>query len=422
MDKKLVITGMGVITPIGNTVDTYWQNLIDGKTGIGPIESIDTEGLPVRFAGEVRDFNPKDYMPRKLAGEMDRFMQMAYAAAGQALTDAQLYAEADEADAPAAAHVAEPFRTGIIMGTALNGITTITETERKYNAASIKKVGPRFLAKCIGNIGASQIAIANGIKGPSMTLNTACASGGDAISLSAMHLNSGLADVMVAVGAEAPVTAILIQSLASAQALSTANERPQQACRPFDADRDGFVIGEGAGALIIETEEHAKARGAHIYAELAGFGNNTDAYHTVTPRPDGEGEILSMRQALQMAGIDPAQIGYINAHGTATIKGDITENLSVKAVFGEDTDVIIGSTKGATGHMMGAGGITEVITCIKAVETGLLPPTLNLENKDPECDLTYADALTEAPGLEYAMSNAFGFGGQNSSIIVGKYR
>ena len=407
MDKKLVITGMGVITPIGNTVDAYWENLIAGKTGVDLITSIDTTDIPVKFAGEVRDFVAKDHMPRKLSTEMDRFMQMAYAAAGQALEQA--------------GGVQEPYRTGIIMGTALNGITTITETETKYQEAKVKKVGPRFLAKCIGNIGASQIAIANGIMGPSMTLNTACASGGDAISLCAMHLQAGLADTMIAVGAEAPVTAILIQSLVSAQALSTNNDDPAGACRPFDADRDGFVIGEGAGALIIETEEHALARGARIFGVLAGYGNNTDAYHTVTPKPDGSGEIACMKQALDMAGIDPSEIGYVNAHGTATIKGDITEDLSVKTVFGEGSSVKIGSTKAATGHMMGAGGITEVITCLKALETGLLPPTLNLEHQDPECVMQYVSEVCEAPGIRYAMSNAFGFGGQNSSVIVGKY-
>ena len=254
-----------------------------------------------------------------------------------------------------------------------------------------------------------------------MTLNTACASGGDAISLCIMHLQAGLADTMIAVGAEAPVTAVLIQSLVSAQALSTRNDDPQGASRPFDADRDGFVIGEGAGALVIETEEHAKARGAHIYAVLAGCGNNTDAYHTVTPKPDGEGEILCMKQALEMAGIQPSQIGYVNAHGTATIKGDVTEDLSTRTVFGTDSNVKIGSTKGATGHMMGAGGITEIITCVKALETGILPPTLNLENLDPECVMQYVSAAEEVSGMEYAMSNAFGFGGQNSSVIVGKY-
>lgn len=407
MNKKLVITGMGAITPIGNTVESFWENLIAGRTGVDRIESIDTTDLPVKFAAEARDFVAKEHMPRKLSTEMDRFMQMGFAAAGQALNQA--------------GGVTDPFRTGIIMGTSLSGIITITETEAKYQSSKIKKVGPRLLPKYIGNIGAAQIAIAHGIKGPSMTVSTACASGGDAISLCAMHLQAGFADAMIAVGAEAPVTAILIQSLASAQALSTRNDDPHGACRPFDVDRDGFVIGEGAGALVIETEEHALARGARIYGVLAGCGNNTDAYHTVTPKPDGSGEIACMKQALGMAGIEPSQIGYVNAHGTATVKGDITEDLSVRTVFGENASVKMGSTKAATGHMMGAGGITEVIACLKALENGILPPTLNLDHQDPECIMRYVSACEEAPDLKYAMSNAFGFGGQNSSVIVGKY-
>ncbi|MBQ6496199.1 MAG: beta-ketoacyl-[Firmicutes bacterium] len=408
MSNKLVITGMGMVTPIGIGVDSYWENLQAGKTGIDFISKIDTEDLPVKFAGECREFVAKDFMPRKLSSEMDRFMQMAYVAAAQAIE--------------ASGGITDPYRTGITVGTALNGIMTITDTERSYSKSAFKRVGPRFLPKSLGNVCASQIAIANDIHGPSMTLNTACASGGDAITLAAMMMRSGMADAMVVAGAESATEPILIQSLAGAQALSVFNEDPKRACRPFDKDRDGFVLGEGAGALVIETEEHAKARGAQIFAEIAGCGNNTDAYHPVTPRPDGEGEILCMKQAIAMAGIEPSDIGYINTHGTATIKGDIVENESVKEVFGEDAKkLILNSTKAATGHMMGAGGITEVITCVKALETGIITPTLNLENQDPECDLNYASELTKVEGLRYAMSNAFGFGGQNSSIIVGKY-
>ena len=404
---KLVITGMGAITPIGIGVDTYWENLLAGKTGINTWQNIDPEELPVKFGGECLDFVAKEHMPRKLSSEMDRFMQMAYVAAGMAIEDA--------------GGITDPYRTGITVGTALNGIQTITETERKYSQSEFKRVGPRFLPKSLGNVCASQIAIANDIHGPSMTLNTACASGGDAITLSSLWLKAGMADVMVVVGAEAAEEPILIQSLAAAQALSTNNDNPTTACRPFDVSRDGFVIGEGAGALVIETEEHAKARGAKIYAELAGCGNNTDAYHPVTPRPDGEGEILCMKQAIEMAGIKPSQIGYINTHGTATHKGDIVEILAIKEVFGDAAgDVIINSTKPATGHMMGAGGVTEVITCVKAIQEGIVPGTLNLENKDPECDLNVIAENTKAD-LKYAMSNAFGFGGQNSSIFVGKY-
>lgn len=408
MNRRLVITGMGAVTPIGIGTDVYWTNLLSGKTGIDYIQSLDTSELPVKIAGEVRDFDPKNYMPRKKSNEMDRFMQMTFAAAAEAIEDSGVKIE--------------PYRTGITVGTALNGINTITDTERTYNEAKIKKVGPRFLAKSLGNICASHIAIEHGIKGPSMTLNTACASGGDSIALSAAMLQSGMADVMIAAGGEAGVNTILIQSLASAMALSMENDDPKSACRPFDKDRTGFVIGEGAGALIIETEEHALERGGKIYAVLEGWGNNTDAYHPVTPKPDGEGEILCMKQALEIAGIQPEMVGYINAHGTATHKGDIVENNAIKSVFGSDSKVKISSTKAATGHMMGAGGITEVITCIKAMETGIIPATLNLENKDEDCDMYYASSVEEGVNIEHAMSNAFGFGGQNSSILVGKYK
>ena len=406
MNKKLVITGMGAVTPIGIGVDEYWANLMAGKTGIDYIRNIDTEELPVKFAGELHDFNPKDFIPRKKASEMDRFMQLAYVAAGEAVAEVEI----------------DPYRTGIVVGTALNGIGTITETERSYLASTLKRVGPRFLPKSLGNVCASQIAIEHNLHGPSMTLNTACASGGDAIMLSAMMLEAGYADMMVAVGAESGTEPILIQSLASAKALSTNNEDPQHACRPFDKGRDGFVLGEGGGAIVIETEEHAKARGAKIYAELLGCGNNTDAYHPVTPRPDGEGEILCMKQAIAMAGIRPEDIGYINTHGTATVKGDVAETDAVKNVFGDAAaNLVLNSTKSATGHMMGAGGITEVITCIRSIETGKIAATLNLDDPDPQCDLNYVSEVTEKK-LEYAMSNAFGFGGQNSSIIVGAYK
>ena len=365
---------MGAITPIGIGVGEYWDSLMSFKTGIDYISNIDTDDLPVKFAGEIRNFNAKDFIPRKKATEMDRFMQFAYIAANEAIAEAEI----------------DPYRTGIVVGTALNGIGTITETERSYLGSALKRVGPRFLPKCLGNVCASQIAIEHDIHGPSMTLNTACASGGDAITLSTLMLQSGFADVMVAVGAESGTEPILIQSLAAAKALSTNNADPQHACRPFDRDRDGFVLGEGGGAIVIETEEHAKARGAHIYAELAGCGNNTDAYHPVTPRPDGEGEILCMKQAIEMAGIKPEDIGYINTHGTATLKGDIAETEAVKTVFGDAAkDLVLNSTKASTGHMMGAGGITEVITCIKSIETGMIAPTLNLENPDPESDLNY---------------------------------
>ncbi len=404
--KKIVVTGMGAVTPIGIGVEEYWENLLAGKTGIDSIDTPEFQELTVRFAGQVKNFRAKDFMSGKLAGEMDRFMQMGYVAAAEAIKDC--------------GGIEEPYRTGVTVGTALNGISTIADTERSFHNSPFKKVSPRFLPKALGNVCASQIAIANDIHGPSMTLNTACASGGDAIALAAMMISMNMADMVVAVGAEAALEPIMIQSLAGAQALSPNNENPREACRPFDIARDGFVSGEGAGALVLETEEHAKARKAHIHAYLAGWGNNTDAYHPVTPRPDGEGEILCMKQALEVAGIKPEQIGYINAHGTATVKGDICETDAMKKVFGEETDIPISSTKPATGHMMGAGGVTEVITCILALNTGIIPGTLNLRERDPLCNLNYVAENTEIKGKEYAMSNAFGFGGQNSSIVVGK--
>ena len=399
MKDRLVITGMGAVTPIGIGVEEYWRNLIDGRSGIGEIEGIDTEYMAVKIAAQARTFNPSDFMPRKKAGEMDRFMQMAYAAADEAIKSSGI-----EID---------PFRTGITVGTALDGFCTITSTQKKYEAASIKKVTPRFLAKALGNICGCHIAMAHDIKGPSMTVNTACASGGDAIALAAMMIMTGQAVAVIAVGGDCAVDEVLAQSLISAQALSPTGSRP------FDKSRDGFVIGEGGGAVVIESETHALARGARILAVLAGWGNNNDAYHEVSPRPDGEGEKRCMKQAMSMAGVSAADIGYINAHGTATIKGDEAEVLSVKEIFG--ADVIVGSTKGATGHMMGAGGITEVITCVKAIETGIIPPTLNLREPMSE-DICFAGEAPVNKSIDYAMSNAFGFGGQNSSIIVGKYK
>ncbi len=399
MKERLVITGMGAVTPIGTGVEQYWNNLVDGRSGIGEIEGINTEHMAVKIAAQAREFNPSDFMPRKKAGEMDRFMQMAFAAADEAIKSSRIEIE--------------PFRTGITIGTALDGFCTITSTQKKYETSSIKKVTPRFLAKALGNICGCHIAMANSIKGPSMTVNTACASGGDAIALAAMMILSGQADAMIAAGGECAIDEVLAQSLISAQALSATGSRP------FDRSRDGFVIGEGGGAVVIETESHALARGADILAVLAGWGNNNDAYHEVSPRPDGEGEIRCMKQALETAGISASDIGYINAHGTATVKGDEAEVLSVKKLFGKSA--VVGSTKGATGHMMGAGGITEVITCVRAIETGIIPPTLNL--KDPVSDdICFAGESPLHRDIDYAMSNAFGFGGQNSSIIVGRYK
>lgn len=405
---KLVITGMGAVTPIGVGVPAYWQALTAGTCGIGRITRFDASDLPVQIAAELKDFDPAAYMPKTLARTMDPFMQYAFVAAEEALGDSGLDIAAD------------PDRVGIVMGTAMDGVTTVAGTQAAYDAG--KRVGPRFVPMTIGNIAAAQISIAHGITGPSMTLNTACSAGGDAIMTAAMLLRTGEADAVLAVGGESILCPIVVAGLSQAHALSRRNDDPEQACRPFDADRDGFVIGEGGGALILETEEHARARGAHIYAELAGYANTSDAHHVTAPHPEGAGAAACMRRALKRAGLQPSDIGYINAHGTSTGLGDIAETQAVKAVFGgRESAPPVSSTKSMTGHLMGAGGITESIACILAIRDGILPPTLHLAHPDPACDLDYIPNEARKTRITAAMSNSLGFGGQNSSLIFTQY-
>jgi len=413
--KNLVITGMGAVTPIGIGVDNYWQGILDMKCGIDKISRFYDENVPITVAGEVKGFDPKNYMSAKLARETDTFIQFAYASAQEAIESSRL----DIAS--------EPDRVGIVMATALSGTAVTAQTEKEYVMDGKKKVSPRFLPKILGNLGAAQIAMHYGINGPSFTVSTACSSGGDALCVAAMLINSGEADAMVVVGGESSHCPIVMSTLAQAKALSK-NPDPKSACRPFDADRDGFVMSEGGGAVILETEEHAKKRNADIMCVLAGYANNTDAYHVTSPRPDGSGAAACMQSALQKAGMKPGDIGYINAHGTSTPLGDPIEVKAIKALFGFDDPQgnhanipPVSSTKGNTGHMMGAGGITEVIACIKAIQTGILPPTLNYETPDPECDLDFIPEGPRKAEINAAMSNALGFGGQNSSIIVKKY-
>lgn len=406
--KKIVITGMGAITPIGIGVDEYWKNLLSGKSGIDKITSFDPSELAVQFAGEIRNLiNPADYIPKQILRQTDPFMQYAYIAAEEALNMSGVEIE--------------PTRTGIVMGTALNGIATTAYTQEALTGAAHKKVGPRFIPKILGNVAATHIAIMHNIQGPSFTINTACSSGGDAIYTAAMLMQAGKADVMLAVGAESVLCPIVIYSLANAKALSRNNENAQTASRPFDATRDGFVIGEGGGCLVLETEEHALARGANIICELKGCGNTSDAHHITAPHPEGKGAIRAMQSAIEEAGISPDEIGYINAHGTATHKGDIVEGIAINNVFGSHRPYV-SSTKGATGHMMGAGGVTECITCVKAVTEGIIPHTLNLNQVDEEIDLNLVKGEPLKTNVDYAMSNSLGFGGQNSSVIVGKYK
>lgn len=405
--KRIVITGMGAVAPIGVGVTAYWNNLIEGKCGIGPLTRLDTANLPVQIGGEVRDFNPEQFIPKMDVGKMARFTQLAYAAAGEALSDSGV-----EID---------PYRTGLTMGTAMNGVAEISQTQDAYTRTG-RKVSPRFVPKVLGNMAACQIAIAHNIQGPSFTLNTACSSGLDAITLAVMLLRNGTADVMLAVGGESIACPPVISSLATSNALSRNNDDPLHACRPFDRKRDGFVMGEGGGALVLETEEHALARGARIYGEVLGCGNNNDAYHITAPRPHGEGGARCMQLALEDAGLAPEQIGYVNAHGTSTPVGDTMECDAIRTVFGDYAARLpVSSTKGATGHLMGAGGITEVIACVLGIRDGVLPPTLNVTDPDPACGLDCVPLVARQKTYDIAMSNALGFGGQNASIIVGRY-
>ncbi|MCC8048966.1 MAG: beta-ketoacyl-[acyl-carrier-protein] synthase family protein [Oscillospiraceae bacterium] len=399
MSEKLVITGMGAVTPIGIGVDSYWNALLDGACGIAPITRINTDSLTVKAAAEVKGFNPRDYLSSRLSTDLDTFMQYAFVAAEEALAQSGLEAKGD--------------RVGVIMGTALNGLA-LTGASQEALSVRGKHVGPRFVSQIMGNIAASQLAIAHGITGLCLSVSTACSSGGDAIATGAMLLSAGDADAIVVMAGEAAVSPLLIESLTRAGALSKTGRS-----LPFDANRDGFVIGEGGGAVILETESHALDRGAVILAELAGWGNNTDAYHTVSPEPSGKGAAACMGIALRRAGMTPDEIDYVNAHGTATHAGDIAETCALKAVFGSRA-VPVSSTKGATGHMMGAGGVTETITCIKAIATGTLPPCTGCTERDSECDLNII-MRPERAQVNAAMSNALGFGGQNSCIIVRRY-
>lgn len=404
--SRIVITGMGAVTPLGIGVAEYWRGLIEGRSGVGSLTRFDASALPVRIAAEVREFSD-DGLPRAVARNAGRFMRYAFAAGAEALAQSGL-------DLAAA-----PESVGLTMGTALAGIAEASAGEAAFLASRTGKLSPHFVPMIIGNMACAHLAIHYGIRGPGMTLETACSAGGDAVMTAAMLLRAGEADAMLVLGGESILCPSVVSSLAQAKALSRRNDAPEKASRPFDRDRDGFVIGEGGGALVLETLTHARARGARILAELAGWGNSLDAYHITAPDPAGEGAAACMRAALRRAGLAPAAVGYVNAHGTSTGLGDIAETVALKRVFGGvDTAPPVSSTKGATGHLMGAGGITEIIACIMAIREGVLPPTLNLDTPDPQCDLDYVPRVAREARVDAAMSNSLGFGGQNSSIIV----
>lgn len=400
MEERIVITGVGAVTSAGVGVAPYWEALLQGRCCISEFEG-SPEEFPVRRAGVIKGFNPGDHLPKRLVLDMDPFMQYAYIAAEEALAQSGLTGQ-------------DPTRVGIVMGSALSGLNLAGTTQAEF-AVSGKKAGPKFLTKVMGNMTASRLAIEHGFQGPSLSLGTACASGGDAVLLGSMLLRAGAADVVVVMAGESALCGPLIQSLVKSGALSKTGQS-----RPFDKQRDGFVAGEGGGAIILEREDHAQARQAPILARLLGCGNNTDGYNPVAPCPDGSGAARCMELALAQAGLQAEDIDYVNAHGTATQMGDVAEANALHRVFGQ-RPVLVSSTKGAVGHLMGAGGVTELIACVKILETGLIPPTVGCDDLDGSVGLNVvpAGAPLQAP-IRRAMSNALGFGGQNSSIIVEK--
>ena len=398
-ERNIVITGTGAVTPLGTGTAAFWEGLVSGRCGIGEIEKFDASALPIRWAGEVRDFNPKDYMPNPLVLDTAPFARYAIAAAAMAVEESGLDTDSD--------------RVGVVMGTALHGMDYLAHVQQLQDETG-KGGDPKLMTKYMGNMAAAQFAIRRGIRGPSLTVGTACSSGGDAVTMGALLLRSGMADAVVVMAGEGAICPPAILSLHKTRALSPLGES-----RPFSADRSGFVLGEGGGALVLETEAHAEKRCGRVLARLLGWGNNTDAFHPVSPRPDGAQAAACMRIALREAHLHPEDVGYINAHGTATRKGDEAEAAAIRSVFGAEIPPV-SSTKGSTGHMMGAGGITELIACVKALETGLLPPNLGFTAADEACPLPLVTEPGRETKLKAAMSNAFGFGGQNSSLIVGR--
>lgn len=410
MKKRVVVTGMGAITPLGNDVASFWNGIKEGKNGIDFITIINTENHKVKIAGETKDFKPEDYIDRKEAKRMDRYSQFALAATKEAIEDSGLDLEGIDRG-----------RLGVIVGSGIGGLATIEKEVKTLVEKGPKRVSPLFIPMAISNMAAGNIAIRYGAKGMCTSVVTACATGTNAIGDALRVLQNGLADIIIAGGAEAPITELALAGFTNLTALSSSND-PQNASTPFDANRSGFVMGEGAGILILETLEHAEKRGAKIYAELVGYGSTCDAYHMTAPAPDGEGGARAMKLAMEDAEISAEQVSYINAHGTSTPLNDKFETMAIKTVLGEYAyKVPVSSTKSMTGHLLGAAGAIEGIVCVKALLEGFVPPTIGYSTPDPECDLDYVPNHGREAELKYAMSNSLGFGGHNATIVFKKW-
>jgi len=410
--RRVVVTGMGMISPLGLNLQSSWQALIEGKSGVGYITHFDAKDYPVRIAAEVKGFEPTNYIDPKEARKMDRFIHFAMATAEMALQDAQLKISPEVAE-----------RIGIVIGSGLGGLPVIEAYHKVLLEKGWKRITPFFIPMVIANLTGGQIAIKYGIKGPNIAISTACASGNHSIGEAYRIIQYGDADIMIAGGTEAVITPLAVSAFAAMRALSTRNDEPEKASRPFDIDRDGFVMGEGCGLLILENLEHALKRGARIYAEVAGYGMSCDAYHITAPSPDGEGGARCMKLALNDAGIPPEEIDYINAHGTGTKQGDELETQAIKTVFGKHAyKLCVSSTKSMTGHLLGGAGGVEAIFTVLSVYENIVPPTINLDNPDPLCDLDYVPYKARKKEVRYALTNSFGFGGTNASIIFKKFK
>ncbi len=409
--RRVVVTGLGAITPLGLDVKSSWQSVLEGKSGVGPITHFDVTNYPVKIAAEVKGFDPTNFIDFKEVKKMDRFIHFAIAATQMAIEDSGLKISEDNCD-----------RIGIVIGSGMGGLPAIEYYHRILLDKGWKRVSPFFIPMVIINLAAGQISLKYGIKGPNLAVTTACATGNHSIGEAFRMIQYGDADVMIAGGAEAVITPMAIAGFSIMRALSTRNDEPERASRPFDMDRDGFVMGEGAGIIILEELEHALRRGAKIYAEVAGYGMSSDAYHITAPSPGGEGGARCMKAALLDAGVQPEEVDYINAHGTSTKQGDELETQAIKTVFGEHAyKLCVSSTKSMTGHLLGAAGGVEAIFTILSVYENIIPPTINLDNPDPECDLDYVPYKARKRQVNCAITNSFGFGGTNASLVFRKF-